>query len=608
MNIISYLINYDYIYPLAWEDPRVDNEVLKINNEDVILGITTGGDNILNYLVHSPKKIFTCDFNCHQNYLLDMKMSAILNLSQTDFYEMFFNQNISIWYLNKSKLLKSLQLKGSKNFWINNGDEIFKSFIYSGTCKYAKYLKYFIPNVLLNLFNKNFINIEQQKQAYEKIRSSILRVTNFLDFILFTLGFVTLFGVPNEQIETNVDFKCINFVDFICRNTMLNDNYFYCAYANEKLEKYNIPDYCKVENYDNIRKQLHKIKIYTSTLEECMKNIKNDSVTKVSLLDHMDWMSDVTINNEMFQLERIVHPDHVIIYRSFSKSIPKKCLAKITNWSDDTHNSVLKNKDRLGTYLSLHTIKFNKQEHFIPEISNSFCKKYNIYDEFKMLYSIYFNQMDKSLNSQQDRLDSFYKNQAEYYDTYRKHMLHGRESLIASIPFKHNSNWLDIGGGTGYSINLIEGHISYFEHIDIIEYSKSMYDVLNNNTYFYNNITTHCIDIHKYTSDIKYDIITFSYSLVMIPNLELTIQRAINLLKPGGILAITDFYADDSIKGKFFKYVFSHDGVYLTDKIDNIVMKYNVNKLFMNIDNGIFPYIPFLKCNYFTGIYKLKPI
>ena len=50
MNIISQLINYDYIYPLAWEDPRVDNEVLNINNNDVILGITTGGDNILNYL------------------------------------------------------------------------------------------------------------------------------------------------------------------------------------------------------------------------------------------------------------------------------------------------------------------------------------------------------------------------------------------------------------------------------------------------------------------------------------------------------------------------------------------------------------------------------
>jgi S-adenosylmethionine:diacylglycerol 3-amino-3-carboxypropyl transferase len=86
MNIISYLINYDYIYPLAWEDPRVDNEVLNINENDNILGITTGGDNILNYLVHNPNKIITCDFNCHQNYLLDMKMSAIINLSQNDYY------------------------------------------------------------------------------------------------------------------------------------------------------------------------------------------------------------------------------------------------------------------------------------------------------------------------------------------------------------------------------------------------------------------------------------------------------------------------------------------------------------------------------------------
>jgi len=608
MNIISELINYDYIYPLAWEDPRVDNEVLKINNNDVILGITTGGDNILNYLVHSPKKIISCDFNCHQNYLLDMKMSAMSNLSQNDYYEMFFNKNINIWYLNRSKLLDSLRLKGSVLFWENNGDDVFKSFIYSGTCKYAKYLMYFIPNNLLNLFNIPFINIEQQKEAYENIRPSILFITGFLDFVLFTLGFVSLFGVPNEQVETNAEFKCINFIDFICRNTMLSDNYFYSAYVHEKLEKKNIPDYCKLENYENVKNQLDKVSIHTTTLEDCMKNIEDNSVTKVSLLDHMDWMSDVTINNEMVQLERIVKSEHTIIYRSFSNYIPKKCLEKITNWSDDTHNTVLNNKDRLGTYLSLHTIKFNKDNEFISNIDTSFCKQYNIYDEFKILYNIYFNQMNTNIDSHQDRLDSFYKNQAEYYDTYRQNMLHGRESLIASIPFKYNSNWLDVGGGTGYSVNLVGNKIKQFNQIDIIEYSKSMYRVLNNNVSKYKNVNTHCEDIHKYNSDIKYDIITFSYSLVMIPDLELTIKKAIDLLKPGGILAITDFYADNSLKGKFFKYIFSHDGVYLSDKIHNIVMNYNVDKIVMKVENGSFPYIPFLKCNYFTGIYKLKSV
>ena len=56
-------------------------------------------------------------------------------------------------------------------------------------------------------------------------------------------------------------------------------------------------------------------------------------------------------------------------------------------------------------------------------------------------------------------------------------MLHGRESLICSIPFPKNSNWLDVGGGTGYSINIIKKNINEFNRIDIIEYSKSMFTI-----------------------------------------------------------------------------------------------------------------------------------
>jgi len=608
MNIISHLIKHDYIYPLAWEDPVVDNEVLKINENDTILGITTGGDNILNYLIHSPKKIITCDFNKHQNFLLDMKMSSMMNLSYNDYYEMFFNKNQFIWIVNKSKLLDSLKLNGSRDFWEINGDEIFKSFIYSGTCKYAKYLTYMIPNVLLNLFNIPFSNLEEQSNAYDNIRPSILFITNIMDFILFTLGFVTLFGVPNEQVETNNNFKCIDFIDFICRNTMLSDNYFYSAYVNEKLEENNIPDYCNKKYYNSVKNQLHKITIHTSTLEECMEKLEDNSITKVSLLDHMDWMSDVTINNELFQLQRIVRDQHTIIYRSFSKSIPKKSLVKNTNWSDYTHKTTLKNKDRLGTYLSLHTINFNKENEFIPYIDLTFCKKFNLYDEVKMLYNIYFNQMNTTLESHKDRLDSFYQYQSEYYDTYRQYMLHGRESLIASIPFKNNSTWLDIGGGTGYSVNLIQDHLDKFDKVDIIEYSNSMYNVLTKNISHLKNVNAYCEDIHKYETETKYDIITFSYSLVMIPNLEKTICKAISMLKPDGVLAITDFYADNTLKGKFFKYIFSYDGVYLTDRIHDIIICNTICNFYTKIDNGSFPYIPLLKCNYFTGIYKLKSI
>jgi S-adenosylmethionine-diacylglycerol 3-amino-3-carboxypropyl transferase len=603
-NIISYLIKSNYIYPLSWEDPRVDEEILQINNNDIILGITTGGDNILNYLINSPKKIITCDINSHQNYLLEMKLSAMQNLDQNDFYEMFFNKNKNIWLFNKSQLINNLRTEDSMLFWTMYGDEIFKSFIYSGTCKYGKYIVMCFPKRLRDIVNHSFDSIETQRKAYEKIRPYVCIIFFILDFLLFKLNFISILGVPIEQQDTNKETKCIDFTDFIFNNTLFNENYFYKAFINEKLEKNNIPEYCKSSNYEHVKKQLYKIKIYNCTIENCMKYLDDNIITKVSLLDHMDWMNDEEISKEMYQLERVVHPNHKIIYRSFSKTIPKKSLYKITNWSDNIHKSSLINKDRIGTYLSLHTIHFEKEIFFNPGIDKTFCRSSSIYDDLKIIYNMYFRQMNKSLKSHQERLDSFYENQADYYDTYRQHMLHGRESMIASIPFKHNSNWLDIGGGTGYSVNLINQSLFKFKKIDIIEYSKSMFKVLNNNIANYPNIQTYCIDIHDFESNIKYDIITFSYSIVMIPDNEKTIKKALSLLKTDGIIAITDFYADDNISGYFWKSIFKNDGVYLTNNINKILEKNNCSKLIFKIDKGGFPYIPLLKCKYFTAIYK----
>jgi betaine lipid synthase len=38
--------NNDYLYAFTWEDPRVDQRLLKIDNDDVVLCLTSGGDNL----------------------------------------------------------------------------------------------------------------------------------------------------------------------------------------------------------------------------------------------------------------------------------------------------------------------------------------------------------------------------------------------------------------------------------------------------------------------------------------------------------------------------------------------------------------------------------
>lgn len=51
----------EYIYAFTWEDAKVDTRLLRINEDDVILAITSAGDNILQYALEKPKRIHAVD-------------------------------------------------------------------------------------------------------------------------------------------------------------------------------------------------------------------------------------------------------------------------------------------------------------------------------------------------------------------------------------------------------------------------------------------------------------------------------------------------------------------------------------------------------------------
>lgn len=53
--------NNEYIYAFTWEDDKVDARLLKIRDNDVILALTSAGDNILSYALERPKRIHAID-------------------------------------------------------------------------------------------------------------------------------------------------------------------------------------------------------------------------------------------------------------------------------------------------------------------------------------------------------------------------------------------------------------------------------------------------------------------------------------------------------------------------------------------------------------------
>jgi len=80
----------EYIYAFTWEDPRVDHRLLKTSEDDVVLCITSAGDNVLDYLLSgSPRRIHAVDLNPNQNHLLELKVASFQALSYADFWQLF---------------------------------------------------------------------------------------------------------------------------------------------------------------------------------------------------------------------------------------------------------------------------------------------------------------------------------------------------------------------------------------------------------------------------------------------------------------------------------------------------------------------------------------
>jgi S-adenosylmethionine:diacylglycerol 3-amino-3-carboxypropyl transferase len=64
------------MFTQSWEDPACDLAALRPQRGDTILAITSGGDNVLGFLLTNPRQVIAVDVNPAQTYLLALKQAA----------------------------------------------------------------------------------------------------------------------------------------------------------------------------------------------------------------------------------------------------------------------------------------------------------------------------------------------------------------------------------------------------------------------------------------------------------------------------------------------------------------------------------------------------
>lgn len=154
---------FNSIYPFTSENIAGYMKDLDLTDKKVIT-VTGSTDHILNAVLQGATEITTFDINPLTKPYMDLKISALKNLSYEDFIKLLlFESNMILDY----RIISSLDMSDeSKIFWLeqlskfnNNGNELRNSSLFN--------LKYFNP------YSKLWQNLYLEKNRYNLLKQQL---------------------------------------------------------------------------------------------------------------------------------------------------------------------------------------------------------------------------------------------------------------------------------------------------------------------------------------------------------------------------------------------------------------------------------------------------
>jgi S-adenosylmethionine-diacylgycerolhomoserine-N-methlytransferase len=147
-------------------------------------------------------------------------------------------------------------------------------------------------------------------------------------------------------------------------------------------------------------------------------------------------------------------------------------------------------------------------------------------------------------------MDRMYRHQRHIYDLTRKFYLLGRDRLIDTLELRPGERVCEVGCGTGRNlIALARRHAGVACYgIDasqaMLQTARAAVDRagLGERIQLRHGLAEELDPGTAFGLESPFDVIVFAYSLSMIPTWRLAIGRAIAALRPGGTIAIVDFW------------------------------------------------------------------
>jgi S-adenosylmethionine-diacylglycerol 3-amino-3-carboxypropyl transferase len=362
-----------FVYNQIWEDPRVDLQALKFDENSRIITISSGGCNALNYLVEKPNSVTAVDLNRHHIFLLRLKLAALEFLpAHEDFFNFFgygkHSQNIE----NYQKFIAPNLDAETRKFWDKKIGIFKKGGLYEHS-RNGYFLRFFhrFAN-LIGCYPDKVLDAKtpaEQTELYDKY------INPFFDsFFIKTVGKlpITMFGLgipPQQYEELKKDLAEGGSVIDIYRERArrlavdypINENYFAWQALGRKYDTENrqaVPEYLKEENFAELKENVGRVKAKIGSVTDEIKNQPVGTFNRFVFLDAQDWMTPPILTDLWSTIATRGEPGSRIIFRTagadspLETALPKELLEKF-DYEKDWSRELFK-QDRASIYGGFH--------------------------------------------------------------------------------------------------------------------------------------------------------------------------------------------------------------------------------------------------------------
>ena len=337
-----------FVYNQIWEDPRVDAQALEIGPNSSILTISSGGCNVLNYLIHRPKRIVAVDLNANHMCLTRLKLAAIKHLPDYEsFYNFFGHGRHHDNLANYRRYLRDAIDPVTRRFWETSdwpGRAVGPrriSYFKRGLYEQAKLGQFFrVVHGIARRMRRDPArllsarSIPEQERIFDEtfgplFENRLVRWMGRQPVAVYSLGIPPSQHAAMLAEQDGDGHKLFEMyrdrVRRLACGFPLDDNYFAWQAFGRQYDHENrraLPDYLKPEHYETIRSMVDRVETQIASLADHLRTEQPGALNSFVLLDSQDWMPPRVIDELWREIARVGGAGTRVIFRTAGERSP----------------------------------------------------------------------------------------------------------------------------------------------------------------------------------------------------------------------------------------------------------------------------------------------